>query len=163
MNPEQMQTSSLKLVPQTRDDICAQIKQMPPNERAELSAAWLELLDGSSPSDPWIHGFRLIHRAADIFVGRCGFKGPPGADGMVEIGYGVATEHQGKGYATEAAEALVNFAFSHGQVRVVRAHTRPEPNPSARVLTKAGFQRIGEAIDPEDGLVWRWERHKETA
>jgi len=82
---------------------------------------------------------------------------------MVEIGYGVATEHQGKGYATEAAEALVNFAFSHGQVRVVRAHTRPEPNPSARVLTKAGFQRIGEAIDPEDGLVWRWERHKETA
>jgi RimJ/RimL family protein N-acetyltransferase len=32
-----------------------------------------------------------------------------------------------------------------------------------RVLAKCGFQHIGEVIDPEDGLVWRWEKHKATA
>jgi hypothetical protein len=42
---------------------------------------------------------------------------------------------------------------------VVRAHTK-YPN-SERVLTKCGFERIGEVIDPEDGLVCRWERTKE--
>ncbi len=29
---------------------------------------------------------------------------------------------------------------------------------SGRVLIKCGFRRIGEVIDPEDGLVWRWEK-----
>jgi RimJ/RimL family protein N-acetyltransferase len=133
-----------------------------PHERAEVSPAWLALLDGSSSIDPWIHGFVLVHRTTDGVIGKCGFKGPPGADGAAEIAYGVAPEHQGKGYATEAAAALVSYAFRHGQVRVVRAHTLPEPNASTRVLTKCGFRRVGEVIDPEDGLVWRWERNKEA-
>ena len=81
---------------------------------------------------------------------------------MVEIAYGVVLDHQGKGYATEAAEALTAFAFSSGKVCVVRAHTRPERNASTRVLTKCGFLHIGEVMDPEDGLVWRWEKHNET-
>jgi len=54
----------------------------------------------------------------------------------------------------------MNDALSHEQVRTVRAHPLPQPNASTRVLTKCGFQRIGEVIDPEDGLVWRWERNE---
>jgi RimJ/RimL family protein N-acetyltransferase len=108
--------------------------------------------------DPWIHGFVLLHQTSNSAIGKCGFKGPPDADGTVEIAYGIAPEHQGKGYATEAAAALVNYAFSHKQVRKVRAHTLPEPNASTHVLTKCGFQRIGEVIDPDDGPVWRWEK-----
>ena len=99
----------------------------------------------------------MVHRPSGATVGFCGFKGPPGADGMVEIAYGVVPEHQGKGYATEAAEALVNYAFGNGQVRVVLAHTLPEANASTRVLTKCGFKQVGEFNDPEDGVVWRWE------
>jgi hypothetical protein len=43
-------------------------------------------------------------------------------------------------------------------VKLIRAHTLPQINASTRILTKCGFDRIGEMIDPEDGLVWRWER-----
>jgi RimJ/RimL family protein N-acetyltransferase len=163
MSTMQIQTKSLKLVAQTREEVRAWLEQMQPHERAEVSAGWLALLDGSGSIDPWIHGFVLVHRATGSVIGKCGFKGPPGADGMVEIAYGVAPEHQGKGYATEAAEALVNYAFGSGQVRVVRAHTLPEPNASTRVLTKCGFRRVGEVIDPDDGLVWRWEKDNEVA
>ena len=81
-------------------------------------------------------------RATWSIIGKCGFTGPPGADSAVEIAYGVAPEHQGKGYATEAAAALVSYAFSHEQVCVVRAHPRPEANASTRVLTKCGFRRV---------------------
>jgi len=70
----------------------------------------------------------------------------------------VAPEHQGKGYATQAAQALTAFAVASGRVRVVRVHTRPGPSASARVLEKWGFRNSGELIDPEDGLVWRWEK-----
>ena len=134
------------------------IEAMTPAEKAELSADWLALLDGSTSADPWTHGFSLVLLDSDTVVGRAGFKGPPTADRVVEIAYGLSPDYQGKGYATEAAEALTAYAFSSGKVRVVRAHTLPESNASGRVLTKCGFRRVGEVIDPEDGLVWRWEK-----
>lgn len=84
------------------------------------------------------------------------FKGPPDADGMVEIAYGIVPAYQGQGYATEAAAALVAFAFESGRVRLVRAHTLAANHASNHVLTKCGFASIGEVMDPEDGLVWRW-------
>ena len=162
MSVTPLSTKSLQLVPQTREETLANVERMQPHERAEISPAWLMLVERSSSIDPWIHGFVLVHRATDRTVGICGFKGPPGADGSVEIAYGVDPEHQGKGFATETAAALVSFAFSHEEVRVVRAHTLPEPNASMRVLTKCGFRRVGEVIDPDDGLVWRWEKDREA-
>jgi RimJ/RimL family protein N-acetyltransferase len=131
------------------------IERMTPGERTEVSPDWLARLDASP--DPWTLGFAVVHRANDIRIGSCGFKGPPSADGRVEIAYGIDADHQGKGYATEAAEALTAYAFRSGQVRVVMAHTLPEANASTRVLTKCGFRFVGEVTDPEDGLVWRWE------
>ncbi len=163
MSATHLQTKSLELVPLTLEEVRAMVETMSPSEQAQLSADWLARLHASTSADPWTHGFSLVHRDSRIVVGKSGFKGPPAADGVVEIAYGVAPEHQGKGYATEAAQALVAFAFSSGRVRVVRAHTLPEANASTRVLTKCGFQPLGEFVDPEDGLVWRWEKHHEAA
>ena len=85
-------------------------------------------------------------------------KGEPDAEGMVEIAYGVVSSREGRGYATEAARALIHFAARDPRVRTLRAHTLPEANASTRVLTKCGFVHIGPVVDPEDGPVWRWER-----
>ncbi len=139
------------------------LEAMTPSEKAQVSADWLARLASLTSPDPWRIGFNLVHRASNSVIGKAGFKGPPGEDGVVEIAYGVAPDHQGKGYATEAAQALVAFAWRSGRVRLVIAHTLPEPNASTRVLTKCGFRKIGEVIDPEDGLVWRWEKHNEMA
>jgi len=128
----------------------------------DVSPDYLAQLDGSAVADPWTHGFGLIHMATGTVIGFGGFKGPPGPDGMVEIAYGVVPDYQGKGFATEAAQALVAYAFSSDRVRIVRAHTLLEPNASTRVLAKCGFRHMGEVTDPEDGLVWRWEKENET-
>jgi [ribosomal protein S5]-alanine N-acetyltransferase len=157
-----IQTKRLNLVLQTRDEALAAVEAMSPTDKAQLSADWLALLHASAPVDLWVHGFSMVLRGTGIGVGSCGFKGPPAED-AVEIAYGVDPDHQGRGYASEAAAALVRFAFTHGQVRVVRAHTLPETNASTRVLTKCGFRYIGEVVDPEDGLVWRWERQPEPS
>jgi [ribosomal protein S5]-alanine N-acetyltransferase len=155
-----LETPRLKLVLQTREEVHAQLEVMAPHERAEVSPAWLARLERSCAVDPWVHGFVLVDRVSGAVVGKCGFKGPPEADGVVEVAYGVVPEHQGKGYATEATKALVSYAFSSGEVRVVRAHTLPEANASGQVLGKCGFRRVGEVLDPDDGLVWRWERDR---
>jgi RimJ/RimL family protein N-acetyltransferase len=76
---------------------------------------------------------------------------------MVEIAYGIDEEQRDRGYATEAAAALVRFAADSGLVKVVRAHTKGDNPQSRRVLEKCGFHRVGEVVEPEDGLVDRWE------
>jgi RimJ/RimL family protein N-acetyltransferase len=132
------------------------IEAMSPFEKAQLSVAWLAQFEASTGADPWVHGFRLVHRSSGAVVGFCSFKGPP-ADGVVEIAYGIAPDEQKKGYATEAARALVEFARSSRKVRLIRAHTLPDGAASKRVLEKCGFHHVGEIVDPEDGLVWRYE------
>lgn len=129
---------------------------------SEASTEWRTHLEKASGVDVWRFGYALIERLSGEVIGVASFKGAPGTDGLVEIAYGVVPTHQGKGYATEAAEALVTYAFSDERVRVVRAHTLPEPNPSTRVLAKCGFTNMGEVIDPEDGLIWRWDKRKES-
>jgi [ribosomal protein S5]-alanine N-acetyltransferase len=160
MSATHMQTKSLNLIPMEPEDVLAMVEAMSPAEKAQVSPDWLARLHASTSADPWTHGFSVVHRGTGIVIGKCGFKGPPAADAVVEIAYSIDPEHQGKGYATEAAEALASFAFGSDRVRVVRAHTLPEPNASTRVLAKCGFRYIGQVVDPEDGLVWRWEKHQ---
>jgi RimJ/RimL family protein N-acetyltransferase len=157
LKKDMSQTQHVILVPQTRAEVIAMIDAMEPVEKAKFSADWLAQLEASTATDVWVHGFSIVHRESQLIVGKCVFKGPPDSNATVEIAYMVEPEHRCKGYATEAAQRIVAFAFQSGQVRVVRAHTLPEHNASARVLTRSGFRNLGEVIDPEDGLVWRWE------
>jgi RimJ/RimL family protein N-acetyltransferase len=163
MNRAEILTANLKLLLKTREEALASIEAMSPSDRAEVSPEWLARVKASGSVDPWMHGFALVHRASGNVIGSCGFKAPPGQDATVEIAYGVDPTYQGRGYATEAARALITFAFDSGLVNVVRAHTRPNHNASTRVLTKCGFKCIGEVMDPEDGLVWRWELKSSTS
>ncbi len=123
----------------------------------EVSPEWLAQLEKSSHPDPWRYGFFVLERESHTAIGTAGFKGPPDGADTVEIAYGIVPAFEGRGYATEAAGALVEFASASGEVRLVRAHTLPERNASARVLEKCGFRLLGEVVDPEDGPVWRWE------
>ena len=158
MEADLLRTVRLTLVPSTLHEARAQIAAMTPADRVHLSPIWLERVRVATGDDPWLLGFNIVHNGSGSTVGSCGFKGPPDQDGMVEIAYGIGASHQNQGYATEAAEALVRFAFDRDQVRVVRAHTLGDRNASARVLSKCGFTSVGQVVDPEDGLVWRWEK-----
>ena len=153
----EIQTTNLKLVLQTPEQVLAWVEGMSAAVRAEISPVWLARVGTLISADPWSCFFSMVHRDTDVIIGQCGYKGPPSTDGVVEISYGVDPEYQGRGYATEAARALVVYAFGADVVRVVRAHTLIGANPSTRVLEKCGFEKIGEVVDPEDGLVWRWE------
>jgi RimJ/RimL family protein N-acetyltransferase len=151
----------MKLVPRTRDEVRATLLAMDAQTRAMISADWWEKFEASAFQDPWVHGFSLV-LADGTNVGVGSFKGPP-VDGMVEIAYAVMPEHQRRGYATEASRLMVAFAFRSPEVRVVRAHTLPDGVASQGVLAKSGFSFVGEVVEPEDGLVRRYEIVRKTA
>jgi RimJ/RimL family protein N-acetyltransferase len=129
---------------------------------AEVSADWLARLYDSSGPDPWRYGFFVVDRKSRSIIGTAGFKGPPDVAGVVEIAYGIVPSCEGQGYATEAARALVDFAFGNDDVRLVRAHTLPISSASTRILEKCGFRYMGSVIDPDDGSVWLWERRRDS-
>lgn len=128
----------------------------------EVSADFLARLKSNPQPDPWKDGFGVLHTAEDTIIGFASFTGPPTPDGMVEIAYGIAPGYQGRGYATEAAQALIAYASATGKVRTICAHTLPEHNASTKVLQKCGFTFFGEIEHPEDGAVWRWEKKVES-
>ena len=60
-------------------------------------------------------------------------------DGSVEIGYGISKEFCGKGYATEAVNAVVDWAMEQSGIARIEAETDPDNTASQRVLEKCGF------------------------
>ncbi len=88
-------------------------------------------------------------------VGFGGFKSAP-VDGIVEIGYLTFPAHEGAGVASDVTAQMLDIARDAGAKRVI-AHTLPEENASTEVLRRNQFEQTGEAHDPDEGVVWRWE------
>ena len=64
----------------------------------------------------------------------------PSFHGVPEIGWGLLPEMHGKGYATEAVQAILGWAENHfGKVRMV-CIIAPENTPSLRVAERVGFR-----------------------
>ncbi len=83
-------------------------------------------------------------------AGLAGFKGLPDAAGEVEIGYGIDPICQGHGYMTEAARALIEWAFQSPTCRAVIAPNTLNP-ASNRVLEKVGM-----VVYEETGTARSW-------
>jgi ribosomal-protein-alanine N-acetyltransferase len=113
---------------------------------------WMaKYLEENAEAGGWTFYFVVLPASDDTerptAIGGCGFKGKPSADGTVEIGYSMLPEFQRAGYATEAAGALLRWAFSHAEVTRVIAETYPELRPSIRVLEKNNFRFIGDGSE----------------
>jgi ribosomal-protein-alanine N-acetyltransferase len=108
----------------------------------------------TEPYGIWV----LIERGSRTIVGDAGFMGPPGADETIELGYSVIPDRRGRGYATEAVIALVEWAFHQPGVSAVVAGCAADNTPSIRLLRRVGFERT----DREDAqLRWRLEANVE--
>jgi len=106
-----------------------------------------KLLGGPEHVGWWLHYVMLKSDCSGrTLIGTAGYKGVP-EDGAVEIGYGILAEHRRRGYATEAARALVEHAFAHAEVDRVIAETLPDLMPSIGVLDNLGFSFVGEGSE----------------
>ena len=111
---------------------------------AELKKAYTEMLEGClRHPDQWHwYAMWMIELRDGTHIGDLCFKGL-GANGVVEIGYGILEEYQGHGYATEAIDATVVWALKQSNVTRVEAETEPDNRASQRVLEKCGFLPSG--------------------
>jgi RimJ/RimL family protein N-acetyltransferase len=126
----------------------------------ELDPFFLELILSRVLADPsavtWLLYFVVLRadeqaargEAPSAVIGTAGYKGPPSRSGSVEIGYGIVEEFQGRGYASEAMEALVQLAFRDSRVERIAAETFPNRPASLAVLAKCDFRPVGRGSAP---------------
>ena len=108
--------------------------------------------------EPWL--LRAVGlRETKSMIGFIGFHTLPGAEylnsyapGSVEFGYTVFPDHRKRGYASEAAGALMQWATREHKVTRFVVSISPANEPSLRLAQKFGFRNVGRVTDPEDGV-----------
>jgi 8-oxo-dGTP diphosphatase len=81
--------------------------------------------------------FVIARREDGVLVGAIGLT--PRGDGTAELGYWIAKPHWGRGYATEAAKAVIAHGFARMGLRAIEAGAQPDNAASIRVQEKAGL------------------------
>lgn len=123
----------------------------------------------SQTAQQWRNGeafdYAVFTRSGDL-VGSCGLMARMGP-GVLEIGYWIRSGHTGRGYATQAADALARVGLAMpGIERVVIRHDVANP-ASGAVAAKAGFTEVDrvphERTAPgESGEYLIWERRRQV-
>ncbi len=118
---------------------------LPENQKLGADLSWhLTALRADSNQRSWRIRV-IVERCSNTVVGSINLKGPPGADGDVEIGWGLIENARRKGYATEASAAVLHWAIQQPAVSSISA-TIPEDNyPSQRLAARLGLIHTSES------------------
>lgn len=135
----------------------AGLEPLEPSDRERLIDKWAK---------QWERGedFNFGVFRGDVLVGGCGLHKRVEAHGL-EIGYWTRASAVGQGVATEAANCLVQAAFSMSGIDFVEVHHDVANAASGRVPERLGFRLVDERADAvaapaEIGTerVWRLDR-----
>ena len=125
-----------------------------PLEAAQAFVAWLSVHHPDEPGE-W---FQLAIAARDdpsSIVGDCGFRARADEPGIADVGFTLAPEAQGRGYATEGVGAVVRYLFEARGKHKLCADCDTRNEPSWRLLERLGFHREGELRESfRDGDGW---------
>ena len=148
--PLPLETERLRLRPARQEDLETWLAISRDAEREWWGEPHSTLEDARQNLDKHVmsqerHGFSLWPvelRATGEVIGLSGLQHLAGGP-EIEVGYRFLREHWGKGYATEAAQAVLGFAFEELGLDRVVAVTLPTNRRSRRVLERCGLSFVG--------------------
>lgn len=95
-------------------------------------------------------GLFVWDNRSDGFVGAVGLHARLADTSRREIGYWVRTSAAGRGYASEAVQAVARAALKHLSLSAVEIHVNARNLPSQKVAVRAGFLLTGEEAGRPD-------------
>lgn len=116
-----------------------------PIEQAREFVTAMATAQADVPGD-WLQ-IAVARAGDDALVGDCAFSPQPNEARTVEIGFTVAPEHQGRGYAREAVSLLLRCLFGQLGKHRVTALCDPRNAPSVRLLEAVGMRREGHLVE----------------
>jgi [ribosomal protein S5]-alanine N-acetyltransferase len=157
MTPEFLRAS----LDRNNDDASALIGLTLPSTWPDIEdvlALRLRQLNANPALQPWLLRAIALRESGEM-IGHIGFHTAPGeqyleewSPGGVEFGFTVFPSHRRRGYAREASEAMIQWAYEvHGVTGFVLTIS-PMNQPSQALAAGLGFARIGEHVDDVDGV-----------
>ena len=121
-----------------RGDVEAQRFNSEPLQTLEQSVALMDEVRGDYAAEtgvPWA----VTLKASGRVVGLFGYQNWARYHRRAEIGYDLARDLWGQGFATEALAAVVRFGFADMDLNRIEAQTIADNEPSTRLLGRLGF------------------------
>ncbi|MCM3135385.1 GNAT family N-acetyltransferase [Paenibacillus polysaccharolyticus] len=95
----------------------------------------------------------LFQKRSDVFVGCCGLYPYTPEENTYELGFLLTRDHWGQGYAQEAAQAVVRYAFDKLEVATLVASHHPDNEAACHILSQLGFEPMHERRDEATGVM----------
>lgn len=123
-----------------------------PHESVSESKARIKKL--FIPNRTW----KITMKGEDKAIGSIGFEADPHRPEIraKQLGYSLSEDYWGLGIMTEAARAVVRYAFEEEELYVLSIETAPDNKRSQRVIEKLGFKfegRLRDAYRTFDGEI----------
>lgn len=118
-------------IPNTLEDIEEFIGKL--SQKPNLPGSWFQMA--------------IIEKESGELIGDLGIQFLQNDNQQVELGYTLNKNYQGKGYATEALKAVINYLFIDLQKHRITASSDPNNMPSIRVLEKLGFRKEAHFVE----------------
>lgn len=110
---------------------------------AERGRALIDSVRTRQPGQPGWFQFAIALKDTDQLIGDSGFRVDEQDPRQGEVGFTLARGHQGRGLATEAVRAVLDYGFTTLGLHRIIAVTDALNAPAAAVLERVGMRREG--------------------
>jgi RimJ/RimL family protein N-acetyltransferase len=134
---------------QSRPDVARYLYWEPRNEEQVREALEKDIARTAIRAEGDVLALAVVSKATGHLVGDVDLDWRSAEHRLGEIGFLVHPDHQGKGYATEAARPLLRIAFEELALHRVIGRTEARNTASACVLEKLGMRREAHLVENE--------------
>jgi ribosomal-protein-alanine N-acetyltransferase len=114
-----------------------------PNTAEDTQKFIAEMVEQAASQPRYKFGMAVCLKQGGALIGSCGIRRESELSLVANLGWAITPEQQKKGYATEAAQALLDFGFHKLNLSVIYATCDSRNAASYRVMEKLGMARVG--------------------
>lgn len=114
-----------------------------PNSVEDTHKFIADMLNQTLSNPRFMFDFAICLRENNLLIGGCGIRRETELSQVANLGWAINPEFQNRGYATEAAKALIEFGFKDLGLSVIYATCDTRNAASFKVMEKLGMQRVG--------------------
>lgn len=114
-----------------------------PNTLEDTHKFVAEMVKQTETNPRYKFDFAVCLKENGLLIGGCGIRRETELSYIANLGWAINPEFQSKGYATEAARAVIEFGFQKLNLSVIYATCDTRNGPSYKVMEKLGMKKVG--------------------
>jgi len=114
-----------------------------PNTLEDTHKFIAEMAQQTEANPQYKFDFAVCLKDSGLLIGGCGIRQETESSQVANLGWAINPEFQKKGYATEAARALIEFGFKKLNLSLIYATCDTRNLPSYKVMEKLGMKKVG--------------------